>query len=106
MPTSPPLLRCCCVYTPSPRCCSASGVAASANNTPATPTASPLLRSSVSAAHSFEQIDRAIQLFEMIGRQLGVLAPVPALPERRAAAHKGLAFPSSPDLGLVANAGA
>ncbi|MDP3859123.1 MAG: pyridoxal phosphate-dependent aminotransferase family protein [Stagnimonas sp.] len=73
---------------------------------PATPTASPLLRSSVSAAHSFEQIDRALQLFEMIGRQLGVLAPVPALPEtRRAATHKGLAFPANTDLGLVANAG-
>ena len=72
---------------------------------PATPTASPLLRSSVSAAHSFEQIDRAIQLFEMIGRQLGVLAPVPALPEtRRAAALKGLSFPANTELGLVASA--
>lgn len=72
---------------------------------PATPTASPLLRSSVSAAHSFEQVDRALQLFEMIGRQLGVLAPVPALPEtRRASTHKGLPFPANTDLGLVANA--
>lgn len=42
---------------------------------PATPTSAPLLRSSVSAAHTTAQIDRAIQLFESVGRQLGVLAP-------------------------------
>lgn len=47
---------------------------------PATPTQSPLLRSSVSAVHTTQQIDRALQLFEMVGRQLGVL---PALPETR-----------------------
>jgi 8-amino-7-oxononanoate synthase len=40
---------------------------------PATPTNSPLLRSSVSAAHTFEQIDEALAAFEQIGRALGVL---------------------------------
>lgn len=47
---------------------------------PATPTPTPLLRSSVSAAHTHEQIDRTVQLFETVGRQLGVL---PALPPMR-----------------------
>lgn len=42
---------------------------------PATPTQSPLLRSSVSAVHTTAQIDRALQLFEVVGRQLGVLPP-------------------------------
>jgi 8-amino-7-oxononanoate synthase len=48
---------------------------------PATPTGSPLLRTSVSAAHSEAQIDTAIELFAQVGRELGVLsvaAPVPA----------------------------
>jgi 8-amino-7-oxononanoate synthase len=40
---------------------------------PATPTNSPLLRSSVSAAHSFEQIDQALAAFAQIGRRLGIL---------------------------------
>ena len=40
---------------------------------PATPTGTPLLRSSVSAAHTEAQIDTAIELFAEVGRQLGVL---------------------------------
>jgi len=40
---------------------------------PATPHGLPLLRSSVSAAHSNAQIDMAIELFEHIGRDLGML---------------------------------
>lgn len=40
---------------------------------PATPTLNPLLRSSVSAAHSFAQIDEALAAFEQIGKALGVL---------------------------------
>jgi 8-amino-7-oxononanoate synthase len=48
---------------------------------PATPTSSPLLRSSVSAAHTFEQIDFALEAFAAVGRALGVLAP----DQRRAA---------------------
>ncbi len=49
---------------------------------PATPNNTPLLRSSVSAAHTFEQIDVALDLFEKVGREFGVL-PAPA---RRASA--------------------
>jgi 8-amino-7-oxononanoate synthase len=49
---------------------------------PATPTGTPLLRSSVSAAHSEAQIDTAIDLFAEVGRDLGVL---PAPPARAAA---------------------
>jgi 8-amino-7-oxononanoate synthase len=49
---------------------------------PATPTSSPLLRSSVSAAHTTAQIDEALAIFAEVGRQMGVL---PA-PLRRAAA--------------------
>ena len=48
---------------------------------PATPTGSPLLRTSVSAAHSEAQIDTAIELFAQVGRELGCLpaaAPAPA----------------------------
>ncbi len=41
-----------------------------------TPTGTPLLRSSVSAAHTEAQIDTAIELFAKVGRQLGVL-PAP-----------------------------
>ena len=40
---------------------------------PATPKGLALMRSSVSAAHSDEQIDRAIALFGTIGRSLGLL---------------------------------
>jgi 8-amino-7-oxononanoate synthase len=47
---------------------------------PATPTSSPLLRSSVSAAHTPEQIDQCLAAFELVGRELGVLTD-----ERRAA---------------------
>ncbi len=41
---------------------------------PATPTNSPLLRSSVSAAHSIQQIDTAVDAFAHVGRQLGILS--------------------------------
>ena len=41
---------------------------------PATPTNNPLLRSSVSAAHTIEQIDTALEAFEHVGRQLGMLS--------------------------------
>ena len=47
---------------------------------PATPNNTPLLRSSVSAAHTFEQIDKALDLFEKVGREFGVLST----PARRA----------------------
>lgn len=47
---------------------------------PATPNGLALLRSSVSAAHTKSQIDRAITLCTEIGRELGVV-----MPERRAA---------------------
>jgi 8-amino-7-oxononanoate synthase len=50
---------------------------------PATPTGTPLLRSSVSAAHTEAQIDTAIELFAEVGRQLGVLPS--ATPERLSA---------------------
>ena len=40
---------------------------------PATPTSQPLLRSSVSAAHSAQQIDAVIAAFEKLGRQFGLL---------------------------------
>lgn len=58
---------------------------------PATPTPSPLLRSSVSAVHTAAQIDKAVQLFETVGRQLGVLPPLVA-----PAARKRVAAPVSP----------
>lgn len=41
---------------------------------PATPTNQPLLRSSVSAAHTIQQIDTAIEAFGHVGRQLGILS--------------------------------
>jgi len=41
---------------------------------PATPTNNPLLRSSVSAAHTIQQIDTALDAFEHVGRQLGMLS--------------------------------
>ena len=49
---------------------------------PATPNNTPLLRSSVSAAHTTEQIDAALDLFEKVGRSLGLL---PAAPRRATA---------------------
>ncbi len=42
---------------------------------PATPTRQPLLRSSVSAAHSHAQIDRAINLITEVGLEFGVIEP-------------------------------
>ncbi|MDE2148314.1 MAG: pyridoxal phosphate-dependent aminotransferase family protein [Gammaproteobacteria bacterium] len=42
---------------------------------PATPSNHPLLRASVSAAHSAEQIDRAIEAFARIGGELGLVWP-------------------------------
>ena len=50
---------------------------------PATPTGTPLLRSSVSAAHTEAQIDTAIELFAEVGRELGVL-PAPPLVRKTA----------------------
>lgn len=40
---------------------------------PATPTQEPLLRTSVTAAHDSEQIDRAIVVITAIGQQMGVI---------------------------------
>jgi 8-amino-7-oxononanoate synthase len=40
---------------------------------PATPGNHPLLRSSISAAHTPEQIDAVLEVFEWVGRELGVL---------------------------------
>ena len=40
---------------------------------PATPDNRPLLRTSVSAAHKPEQIDEVLEVFEWVGRQMGVL---------------------------------
>ncbi len=40
---------------------------------PATPNNTPLLRSSVSAAHTNEQIDIALDLFNQVGREFGLL---------------------------------
>lgn len=42
---------------------------------PATPKGMALLRSSVSAAHTLEQIDHAVDLFAQIGREMGLIAP-------------------------------
>jgi len=72
---------------------------------PATPHGVALLRSSVSAAHSFEQIDRVVQLFETIGRQMGVLPALP--PMRRNKTANMAAFPTAiPELDRVAAVGA
>lgn len=46
---------------------------------PATPKGLALLRSSVSAAHTPEQIDHAVALFAEVGKGLGLLAGAPAL---------------------------
>jgi 8-amino-7-oxononanoate synthase len=68
---------------------------------PATPTNHPLLRSSVSAAHNFEQIDRVVALFESVGRQLGVLT-AEAHPRRAAhvsvAPHRAAPLAATPDV--------
>ena len=40
---------------------------------PATPDNQALLRSSVSAAHSFEQIDTVLGVFEQLGQEFGLL---------------------------------
>jgi len=40
---------------------------------PATPTNAPLLRTSVSAAHTVQQIDTALAIFADVGRRLGML---------------------------------
>ena len=44
---------------------------------PATPDGSAILRSSVSAAHTTQQIDRAIGMFAMVAEDLGVIRPRP-----------------------------
>ncbi len=44
---------------------------------PATPNNTPLLRSSVSAAHTPEQIDTAVELFAQVGRDFGLLTASP-----------------------------
>lgn len=68
---------------------------------PATPTQSPLLRSSVSAVHTTAQIDRALQLFEAVGRQLGVLPPSIESRRKRVVSP---AIGSHADVSLVASA--
>jgi len=40
---------------------------------PATPNNRPLLRTSVSAAHTPKQIDQVLAVFEWVGREAGVL---------------------------------
>ena len=42
---------------------------------PATPTSRPLLRASISAAHSPRQIDTAVALFAQVGVELGIISP-------------------------------
>jgi len=42
---------------------------------PATPTNQPLLRSSVSAAHTPEQVDHVVRAFAKLGAELGLLRP-------------------------------
>ncbi|HEV2678443.1 MAG TPA: aminotransferase class I/II-fold pyridoxal phosphate-dependent enzyme [Aliidongia sp.] len=44
---------------------------------PATPKGLALLRSSVSAAHTFDQIDHALGLFAEVGRALDIILPAP-----------------------------
>jgi 8-amino-7-oxononanoate synthase len=51
---------------------------------PATPTGSPLLRSSVSAAHSNAQLDTAIELFREVGQKLGLPIAASSLQSRKA----------------------
>lgn len=64
---------------------------------PATPNGLALLRSSVSAAHTPQQIDRAIALFEQTGRALGL---VPATAAARPSHHTA----PSPSLSSVSSA--
>jgi 8-amino-7-oxononanoate synthase len=52
---------------------------------PATPKSLSLLRSSVSAAHSAAQIDRALALFAEIGQVMGLISAEPKLARRAAA---------------------
>ena len=40
---------------------------------PATPDSRPLLRTSVSAAHTEAQIDRVLEVFAQVGAELGVI---------------------------------
>lgn len=72
---------------------------------PATPTPSPLLRSSVSAVHTTQQIDRAVQLFEVVGRQLGVLPPLAVASRKRTVAAPA-AMPAHVEVAMVASGGA
>lgn len=74
---------------------------------PATPTPSPLLRSSVSAVHTTQQIDRAVQLFEVVGRQLGVLPPVSSAARKRPLTTPAAApMPAHVEVAMVASGGA
>ncbi|MGC8477660.1 MAG: serine palmitoyltransferase [Acetobacteraceae bacterium] len=57
----------------------AAGLYTNVSLPPATPRGLALLRSSVSAAHSAEQIDRALDLFGEAGRALGLIAPARAV---------------------------
>lgn len=68
---------------------------------PATPHGMALLRSSVSAAHTFEQIDRVLQLFETIGRQMGLLPALPPMRRAKTAAVVGFA-PANAEVDRVA----
>ncbi|WP_439638410.1 serine palmitoyltransferase [Nevskia sp.] len=72
---------------------------------PATPTPAPLLRSSVSAVHTPAQIDRAVQLFEAVGRQLGVLPPVVNAARKRQA-PVATPIPGHAEVAMVASGGA
>ena len=53
----------------------AAGLYTNVSLPPATPRGLALLRSSVSAAHTPEQIDRALDMFAAVGRELGLIAP-------------------------------
>jgi 8-amino-7-oxononanoate synthase len=69
---------------------------------PATPHGMALLRSSVSAAHSFEQIDRVVQLFETVARQLGVLPALPPMRRSKATAAAAGYAPANAELDRAA----
>ena len=71
---------------------------------PATPSNLPLLRSSVSASHTTEQIDRVVQLFETVGRQMGVLPALP--PMRRSKPALAPGYPANAELDRVVAVGA
>jgi 8-amino-7-oxononanoate synthase len=51
---------------------------------PATPKSLSLLRSSVSAAHSAEQIDHALGLFAEVGQMMGLISVAPKAARRAA----------------------